>query len=229
MTGREIRESWEDTRLFRMWQWSELYEAVPMMKPLTQDQRSRYEEVRDSLKVKFQPVAVNICGGGIRLKLPENYSPGDRIAMQFFLPFAKPNTIDVVAEVVWTTPVIASTKTKQMNYVGMTYYFIDERDRENIIRFISLEQLQQLQQQRGKLSMPLPDESYPTPDELKKLLRKRIINALIALLIISAIAVWLGPILYDYYSGKSDRNEIEQNFESSVNQYKKGSGTNGAQ
>ena len=226
MTSRGIREHWRDTRLFRAWQWSELNEAIPMMTPLTQDQRSRFEASRDELKVKFQPIAVNISGGGIRMKLSQNYNLGDLVALQFFIPFAKPNVIDIVAEVVWTASVLTSPGGQPLNYVAMRYYHVDDRDRENIIRFISLEQLQQLQELRGKLvGNHLPEEHAPAPD-LSALRLRRLLVTIIALAVLAAVTVWLAPILRDYYAHQNNRNEIERTFEQGVKQYRQGSGKN---
>lgn len=225
MTGREIRERWQETRLFRIWQWSELNEAVPMMKPLTPDQRARFESSRDDLRVKFQPLAVNISGSGIRLKLPQSCSPGDRVTLQFFIPFAKPNTLDVVAEVVWSTPVLTSPGGNPLHYVGMRYSQIDERDRECIIRFISLEQLQQIQQQKGKLNDSHLDEPEISAREIAALRRQRLLVTLIVAVVLAGLAFWLAPILIDYYGHRSERNEIERTFEKGVEKYRQGSGS----
>lgn len=228
MTGREIREHWEETRLFRTYQWGELNDAVPMSRPLTPDQRSRYEELRDSLKVRFQPMAANLSGGGIRLKIAQSPSVGDLVAMQFFIPFAKPNTVDLVGEVVWTTPVLTSSSTEPLNYVAMNYYHLDERDRESIIRFISLEQLQQLKQHKDKFK----DEShsdedvYVSPSLAPRFTLRRVMAILTVFLVLAAIAAWLTPILIDYYTHKSGRNEIERNFEMELRQYRGGKGGN---
>jgi hypothetical protein len=226
MTGREMRERWEDIRLFRLWNWSELNESVPMMKPLTQDQRSRYEEMRESLRVAFKPQAVNISGGGLRLKTGQELKVGDRVALQFFIPFAKPNTLEIVAEVVWTAPVRTSAGVEPLYYVAMSYYFIDERDRESVIRFISLEQLQQLQDLRSKAGAPVAQEralsvSEPPPQKFRKLA-----VASLLVLLLAAIAALLVPKLVDYYSRGSERNQIEQTFEQGVKKYRKGSGSN---
>ena len=227
MTGRETREKWEEARLFRAWHWSELNEAVPMMKPLSQDQLFKFQGMRDAFKVKLQPIPANISGNGIRLKLPQLFNAGDRIAMQFFIPFAKPNIIEVVGEVVWTAPVISSSSVDPYYYTAMQYYFIDERDKECIIRFISLEQLQQLQQLRGELSRPLREDEPVSASDLARLRLKRIAVTAVVLAVLAAIAAWLVPILIDYYSGKSERNPIGQSFESGIKQYRKGKGSNG--
>ncbi len=223
MTRREVRERWQDARLFRTWHWSELNEAVPMMKPLPPDQQSRYQQMRDTMKVKFQPLAANISGSGIRLKIGEHFTPGDLIALQFFIPFAKPNTIEVVGEVVWTAPVLTSSAGLSLNYVSMSYQYIDDRDRESIIRLISLEQLQQLQQLRGNLTTPLlPDESL-SPAELAANRRRRILITTVVLALLVAAAVWLAPMVADYYARTIGRNVIDKTFEEGVNKYRKGS------
>jgi hypothetical protein len=228
LTGREIRERWEETRLLRAYQWGELNEAVPMSRPLTPDQRSRYEELRDSLKVRFQPMAANLSGGGIRLKVPQCPSVGDRVAMQFFIPFAKPNTVDLVGEVVWTTPVLTSSSTEPLHYVAMSYYHLDERDRESIIRFISLEQLQQLQQHKDKSKEELhPDEDvFVSPSLAPRFTLRGILITLAVCIVLAAVAAWLTPILIDYYTHKSGRNPIEDNFNLFLRQSPGGRGGN---
>lgn len=222
MTGREICDKWKDMRLFRAWHWGELNEAVPMMTPLAPDQIGRFEASRDLLRVKFIPMPANISGGGIRLKLPENPSVGDQIYLNFFIPFAKPNTIDVVGEVVWTSPVLASPGGKPLHYVGMAFHHIDERDRESIIRFISLEQLQQIQQKRMKESENVEHSSLFAPLDMKRVWRRRAISAIITIAILAAVAAWLVPILIEYYSKGSDRNIIENTFDRGVEKYRRG-------
>lgn len=223
MTGREICDRWKDTRLFRAWHWSELNEAVPMMTPLSPDQIGRFEESRELLKVRFLPMPTNISGGGIRLKLPENPGVGDQIFLHFFIPFAKPNTIDVVGEVVWTSPVLASPGGKPLYYVAMTFHHIDERDRENIIRFISLEQLQQIQQKRMQEGENGFQSSPFAPVDMRKVWRNRIVASVIALVIFIAVAAWLVPILVNYYSRGSERNFIQDTFDRGVQKYRRGS------
>jgi hypothetical protein len=222
LTGRETRLQWEEARLFRAWLWSEINEAVPVLKPFTQDQLSKFQAMRESSNVKFQPVAANVSGNGIRLKLPQLFNAGDRIAMQFFIPFAKPNIVEIVAEVVWTAPVISSSSVEPYFYTGMQYYFMDERDRESIIRFISLEQLQQIQQSNGAQIRPLPEDSALSKDEVTKLRLKRLVKTLIVIALLAAAASWLIPELIDYYSGRSERNQIEQTFEKGIKQYRSG-------
>jgi len=198
-----------------------------MMKPLSQDQLSRFQSMRESFKVKFQPLPANISGNGIRLKLPRLFNAGDRISLQFFIPFAKPNTIEVVGEVVWTAPVISSSSVDPYYYTAMQFYFIDERDRESIIRYISLEQLQQIQQSMGSQNRPLLEDEPLSTKELSSRRLKRIVTAFLLLLLFSAAGAWLIPALIDYYSGRGERNQIEQTFEQGIKQYKKGKETYG--
>jgi hypothetical protein len=189
------------------------------MKPLNPEQRARFEENRDSLRVKFQPTPANICGGGIRLKLTDSYGVGEKFAMQFLIPFAKPNTIEVVGEVVWTTPVLTRSGGEPLSYVAMKFAHIDERDRESLIRFIALEQLQQIQQQRGaERTVPEAGEAGAPAG----LWPRRLLVTTITVFVLAALAAWLVPILRDYYSYRRERNEIQRTFEQGVQKYRKG-------
>jgi Tfp pilus assembly protein PilZ len=192
------------------------------LKPFTQEQLSRFQEMRESSRVKFQPIPANISGNGIRLKLPQLFNVGDRIAMQFFIPFAKPNILEVVAEVVWIAPVISSSSLEPYFYTGMQYYFIDERDQESIIRYISLQQLQQIQQSNGSQNRPLPEDEPLSSVTLTRLRLKKAAKTAVLVAVLAVVAWWMIPKLIDYYSGRGERNQIEQTFEKGIRQYRSG-------
>jgi ferric-dicitrate binding protein FerR (iron transport regulator) len=106
----------------------------------------------------------------------------------------------------------------------MAFHHIDERDRENIIRFISLEQLQQLQQNRIKEEGNGFQSTPFAPVDMRRVWRRRLVATAVALAIFAAIAAWLVPVLMDYYSRGSERNIIENTFDQGVQKYRRGSG-----
>jgi len=89
--------------------------------------------------------AVNLSGGGLRLRMPAAVPLGNRVQVDIFLPIAPPRIISAVAEVLRCNEVTLRLEKNPVFITAMKFIHIDEKDREAIIAFLFAEQRSQLQ------------------------------------------------------------------------------------
>lgn len=101
------------------------------------------------------PQAANISGGGVRVTTAERLRDDDLVFLEIYLPLNPPLIIDVVGQVIATTEQHESGR--QAYSTALRYFHIDERDRDRIVEYITVEQLAQLRSYRRELPF-LPDQ-----------------------------------------------------------------------
>jgi hypothetical protein len=78
---------------------------------------------------------VDLSGGGIRVTIPEQLQPGDKVEMEITLPASPPVSMLSVAEVVRIDPVEDKNMTTLYD-TAFKFIDIDERNRERIIQYV---------------------------------------------------------------------------------------------
>ena len=92
---------------------------------------------------------VNLSGGGLRLTIPEQLRPGDKVELQITLPFCPPSTLLAVGRVVRVTP--AAADAAEPGYeTAFEFEEIHEEDREKIIQYVFRRQRQILRSRRAR-------------------------------------------------------------------------------
>ncbi len=126
------------------------------------------------------PVAANLSGGGLRITIAEKMQPNDLLNVQFYLPLTPPRVVESVAMVISSEPEMASGDSRPLYNTRMRFLFIEEEDRERIIKHISLVELQR--------SRPLMHEPAvrKAKGAIKLALKRPLLAAIILLVIISA-------------------------------------------
>jgi len=89
--------------------------------------------------------AVNLSGGGLRLRMSESIPVGHLAQVEIYLPVAPPRRIAVVAEVLRCNEVMLRLEKNAVFIVAVKFVHIDDKDREAIIAYLFAEQRSQLQ------------------------------------------------------------------------------------
>ncbi|NOY53554.1 MAG: PilZ domain-containing protein [Deltaproteobacteria bacterium] len=79
---------------------------------------------------------VNLSGGGLRLVLPQQLSPGEKIGLEITLPMFPPIPLFTIAEVTRVVPEKTSKEGTPVFATALKFIEIDEDDREMIIRYV---------------------------------------------------------------------------------------------
>jgi hypothetical protein len=85
---------------------------------------------------------VNICGGGMRFSSPIPFSTGDLLEMKILLPLAPPISLHLYGEVVTVG------RGQRGDDVSVRFVDIDDRSREEIVRFVFEKQRDILRKKR---------------------------------------------------------------------------------
>ena len=185
--------------------------------PQTQDQ-----PLRDTSWDDLLPMAANISGGGIRMLMHHKFEADTLVPFEIYLPCEpEPRIIDAVCIVAFSGENFAASKQfNRTSYnTGLKFKFIDERDRDAIVSYISNVQLKRIKQMREQylFRSGLEAEAPPiTKEERMKLLLKTAFTSVVALAILIGLAIY-----FKNYSENRPKNEIELIFEKGFGDYLK--------
>ncbi|WP_306532749.1 PilZ-like domain-containing protein [Geobacter sp.] len=158
------------------------------------------------------PLAANLSGSGIRIRIHEELPTAALVPMELYLQLETLKTVPIVGEVVQVSPLHTREGDAPLFSTALRFTCIDERDRDAVIRFISREQLARLRSHQGSVSISSLDyEAYSRQKNVQ-----RIVLVIGIVLIVAAIAAAL--VLSRLNSPKG---EIEQTFEREIQKYRK--------
>lgn len=173
------------------------------------------------------PLAANISGGGIRILLHHQFAENDLVPVEILLPDAKkPKIIDAVCKTVFSRENFAASKQMKRPAFNTAFQFlwIDERERDTLVSYISNVQLKRIRQMREKyLFRKTGDLDAPVDAEQQK--RQRIKQ-----LFTIAFAIFILLIVIIYFVGYTEnrpQNEIERIFDQGFMEYLKKIGRGG--
>lgn len=202
-----IEGLWEDT--------GEGHEPTELMEADTTDHS--WDEV--------VPLAANISGGGVRILIHHRFREDTLVPLEIYLPTEPEHrVIDAVGIVSFANENYAAGKQLQRpSYnTGLKFKFIDERDRDAIVSYISNVQLKRIRLMREQYlfrNSPTFDRPPLTPEQQS---RQRIRNALIML---AAALLLTGLVLYfKGYTENRPQHEIERIFNKGYEDYLKKTG-----
>ncbi len=168
------------------------------------------------------PLAANISGGGVRMLMHHQFEEGTLVPIEIYLPTEpEPQIVDAVCIIAFANENYAAGK--QLNRTsyntGLKFKFIDERDRDSIVSYISNVQLKRIRQMREKYLFRYGLASEKPAISLEEK-RKMLIKT--AIIIVSALIVISGLIIYfKNYPENRQKNEIELIFEKGFGEYLK--------
>ncbi|NJD39109.1 MAG: PilZ domain-containing protein [Geobacter sp.] len=168
------------------------------------------------------PLAANISGGGLRMLLHHGFQPGSLVPLEIYLPVEPDHRIiDAVGVVAFANENYAAGKQFQRTTynTGLKFKFIDERDRDAIVSYISTVQLKRIRQMREQYlfrSSPASDPAPPTEEQRRMFVIKSVASA------ITVLALMVGLVLYfKDYAENRPKNQIEQIFDKGFEEYLK--------
>ncbi|MSM40286.1 MAG: hypothetical protein GJT30_11765 [Geobacter sp.] len=88
----------------------------------------------------IDPCRVNLSGGGIRIKIPEQLTPGTLVDLDIFLPATTLRVISAVGSVIRSTEVLLNLEPNPSYVTAMEFIHLSTKDREIIISYLFNEQ-----------------------------------------------------------------------------------------
>lgn len=158
------------------------------------------------------PLAANVSGGGLRIVTHQEFEDGEYVLLEILLPLPQ-RVIDVVGRIVFANRNYAAGSDYAYYNTGVQFVYIDERDRDAIVTYISTIQLKRIRQLRERYLYRgmLEGESQPGAFGVK-------ITVLSAVLFLILMAFLIN--YFWRYSVERPKGEIERTFEEGVEKYR---------
>ncbi len=184
------------------------------------------EDTKDHRWDDVVPLAANISGSGVRMLMHRKFSIDDLVPLEIFLPLEPDGkVVDALGKVVFANENIAAERQmhKPSFNTGIQFIYIDDRDQDSIVNYISNVQLKRIRLLREKYLGRGIDSTEPEPTETEKK-KQSVFRILQAVVVIAMLA---GIMLYfKNYSENPRKNEIEVIFEKGFMDYLKKIGRN---
>lgn len=168
------------------------------------------------------PLAANISGGGIRMLLHHKFENDTLVPIEIYLPCEpEPQVIDAVCVVAFANENYAASKqfSRTSYNTGLKFKFVEERDRDAIVSYISNVQLKRIRLMREQYlfrSGPNSEKTETTPEQRIKLVIRTVLT------IAFVVSALIGLIIYfKGYAENRPKNEIEILFEKGFSDYLK--------
>lgn len=199
-SAEQIREQWHSLR-------------YPLSDTIKHTSSLVLETVPSEEPVNTSPLAANLSGSGIRIRIHDKLPTGTLLPMDLYLQLDTLKTVPVVGEVVQVSPLRTREGDAPLFSTALRFVCIDERDRDAVIGFISREQLARLRAHQGG-SVSIESLDYETYSQRKSLQRIGIVTGIILLFAAFAAALVFSRL-------NSPKGEIEQTFEREIQKYRK--------
>ena len=187
------------------------------------DSEDTFDEYGDHSWDDLIPLAANISGGGVRMLLHHRFESDTLVPLEIYLPTEpEPCIVDAVGIVAFANDNFAATK--QFNRAsfntGLKFKYIDPRDQDAIVSYISNVQLKRIRQMREHYLFRQSDQPdsqviVPQADRLKSLAKTALLSVLVVI-----ILIWIA-LYFKSYSENRPKNEIELIFEKGFSDYLK--------
>ncbi|MBJ6726991.1 PilZ-like domain-containing protein [Geomesophilobacter sediminis] len=197
----EIKKEWQEKHRDREFAYQQPSPDEP------DDVVARREALRRELEAgpRVPPQAANMSGGGLRFIVAEVLEPGTLVALTIYLPGRK--VLHIVGEVVARQQLRDGTHFS----TALRFRFIDERDRDAIVAYISAEQLAHLAEMRERMSAEYQAGSFFGN-------RQYWIAVTVGLAIIVGAAWYLTHAILESQR-RGEKHIIEQVFEDGIKKY----------
>ena len=179
------------------------------------DQIRTGEEAPDSWDTII-PLAANISGGGLRINTHQEFGDGEYTLLEIFVPTPQ-RVIDVIGRVVFANRNHPSGSDREYFNTGVQFVYIDERDRDAIVTYISTIQLKRIRQLRERYLYreEKNDNDYDTSERVGI---RRTAARLILFLLFVLMLVLLASYSW-YYVHVRPKAELERIFEEGIKKY----------
>jgi hypothetical protein len=178
------------------------------------------EDGRDHSWDDIIPMAANISGGGVRILLHHRFETDTLVPLEIYLPSEpEPQVLDAVGIVSFANENYAATKqfSRTSYNTGLKFKFLDERDRDAIVSYISNVQLKRIRLMREQYLFRSGPESTPPP-VTRETQRKLMLRT--TLTIVSVIIILISLVIYfKNYTQNRPKSEIELLFDKGYGEY----------
>jgi Tfp pilus assembly protein PilZ len=164
------------------------------------------------------PLAATISGGGLRINTHQEFEAGEYVRFEIFVPLP-PRVIDVIGRVVFITSNLPAGSDREYFNTGVQFVYIDERDRDAIIRYISTIQLKRIRQLRERYLYRGLEGNVRSYDTSRMAGIRRSVSRLIMLLLFVLLLVLLASYSW-YYVHEHPKTEIQRIFEEGIEKYR---------
>jgi len=164
------------------------------------------------------PLAANISGGGLRIITHQGFEAGEYARLEIFVPSPE-RVVDVVGRVVFANRNYAAGSDREYFNTGVQFVYIDERDRDAIVNYISTIQLKRIRQLRERyLFRGTLDTDELVDTSGRSGIGRYAARALPVLFF--AVALSLIAYFFWHYAQQHPKGEIQRTFENSVEKYR---------
>ncbi len=164
------------------------------------------------------PLAANISGGGLRVITHQGFEYGEYTLLEIMVPLPQ-RLVDVVGRIVFANHNYAAGSDREYFNIGVQFVYIDERDQDAIVSYISTIQLKRIRQLRERylLRGALENDEQPDTFETFGIRRavKRTLSTLLFVLFVALLAFY-----FRHYSMEHPKGEIQRTFEEGVKKYR---------
>lgn len=195
----------------------ELQEHVESVSEDTVSAPQKFMKEADKSWDSIIPLAANISGGGLRITTHQGFEIGEYALLEIFVP-TPPRVIDVVGRVVFANRNYAASGDGEYFNTGVQFVYLDERDRDAIVTYVSTIQLQRIRQLRERYLFRgvLKNDADADVSVLAGVKTTTLILSIIAFMVIVAIL----SNYFWYYVHEHPKGEIQRTFEDGVKKYK---------
>lgn len=217
-TRRERRLADEMLRKQQLWDVTFIAESADLPPERRQEPPADAHEDVDASWDTIIPLAASISGGGIRIMAHQHFQAGEYVPLEIMVPSSPRRIIESIGRVVFVTPNPSVAGDRESYNVALKFVFIDERDRDAIVNFISNIQLKRIRQLREHFALR---NGMDNPDETGNNARTRWTTFSRNIFYLLTLFVFL-MILYFYfkeYVTNRPKGDIEETFESGIRKY----------
>lgn len=231
----KLRKQWEERRAIRQQRelspmdnrWTDVIlpgnsevpqedrpESVEAAEDAEREEKEREENERKSWD-SVVPLAANVSGGGLRIVTHQTFEDGEYVLLEIMLPSPQ-RVIDVVGRVVFEHRNYAAGSDTEYFNTGVQFVYIDERDRDAIVIYISTIQLKRIRQLRERylyresLVSEVPSSAFGMFG-----VKITVLSAILLLIVLAFLANY-----FWHYSVERPKGEIERTFEEGVTKYR---------
>ena len=164
------------------------------------------------------PLAANISGGGLRIITHQGFENGEYTLLEIFVPSPQ-RIIDVIGRVVFANRNYAAGSEQEYFNTGVQFVYVDDRDRDAIVTYISTIQLKRIKQLRERyLYRGALDDVEQSEIPASGGIRRRVTMVLSVLFFLLAVLL-LGNYFW-HYAQEHPKGEIQRTFEDGIKKYR---------
>lgn len=164
------------------------------------------------------PLAANISGGGLRIITHQGFEYGEYALLEILVPTPH-RVIDVVGRVVFVNRNYAAGSDHEYFNTGVQFVYIDERDQDAIVNYISTVQLKRNRQLRETYlyrSALEKEDQFGTTEKLR--FKRAVIRRISTLFFMILVALLVS--YFWRYAHERPKGEIQRMFEEGVKKYR---------